>query len=146
MGYSEAMRPLGRLLLIWLLLLAVPLQGMAAAARLHCASGVTRDSAPAGAPVSEALHAGLVEGMHDHAVHRGQHPQDAGSDVGADAERGASHRCSACAACCPLLGLPVQTLLLPVSPPGAPPAVAVVVSRESFVPFGLDRPPRITGR
>lgn len=120
-----------RLVLIWLLL-AVPLQGMAAVARLHCASGDVRATGPV------ALHAAPATGVHDHAAHIGHHTPDAGVDT----DGSASHRCSACAACCPVLGLPARAVLLPASPPGLPPPVAVVASRESFVPFGLDRPPR----
>jgi hypothetical protein len=133
-----------RCLLVWLLALALPLQGVAAASMRHCA------------PAGDAVHGqaaqagghGLSSAPHAHQADHGAahgHAAAAAADQAEDAPATAlpEAKCSACAACCAALGLPAVGVKLP-SPPGADdvarPAPAGV---DSFVANGLDRPPRL---
>lgn len=137
-----------RLLLVWLLALALPLQGLAAASLRHCA--------PAGDAVhgSVAAHEhgpGQTQPMaHDHAAMAAAEGTAVAATVAADAAQPSSvqaafsaAKCSACAACCAALGLPAGTVKVP---PAAGTAVVlrpVPTALASFVPAGLDRPPRL---
>ena len=134
--------------LLWLLMLALPLQGLAGVARLHCAHG---GAMPATAPSHEVQRAAgpAVDHAHVHAaaaaVHDGAHavtvPADSAPEAPDDGSAAAS--CSACAACCVALALvpqwpqacaPVPGGLAPL-PPAAPAA--------SFLTSGPERPPRL---
>lgn len=159
------MRSIWRSVFIWLLVLAMPLQGMAALGVQHCAPTHQRIDRPAKAV--QAVHQDADRHAHRHPHQRPhQHPhQHARGQAGSAAEPAAvdasalpgtadalnaghanspvDAQCSACAACCAALGLPNRALDLPalaVGPRLAPPRMAAV---PSFVPGGLDRPPRI---
>jgi hypothetical protein len=144
------MRWIARVLLVWLVVLALPVQGLAAATLMHCmpahdghhaehadhaaASGTASASASA-----SVLSPGAAEG--EAHVHAHDHPAQA-ADAEAGAPPGGEHACSVCAACCLALALPATVARLPALPidptfwPEAAPAL------PSFVPAGLDRPPR----
>lgn len=136
------MRLVVRCLLIWLVALAVPLQGMAAASLRHCM------------PAHERMQgAGTVHAEgHSHAAHsHHHHPGDQAASSGSTAHDAGPHqaadsfkagKCSACAACCVALGLPADAVQVPVVPAGGFVARLRVAASPSFVPGGLDRPPR----
>ena len=144
-----------RKLLVWLMVLSTPLQGMAAARMLHCSPNHERMHAVASSPMPGHEHD--HEHEHDHADGHGAGVDGTLVDglvdpsapilaqsVGApEATFGASDSsCSACTACCAALGLPVRAtgwLALP-SPPDAP--ALSLPTMPSFVPSRLDRPPR----
>jgi hypothetical protein len=117
-----------RLLLIWLMVLALPVQGLAAAGLMHCApihervDGQGHHGDAAHAHVDHAAHDGHAADAIDHAAH--------------------GHTCSACAACCPAIGLPAHGVDLPSAPVGGFAAGAAQSAGPSFVPAGLERPPR----
>lgn len=138
-----------RLILAWLVLAALPLQGWAAASMLFCgpaqraavhAKAQAAKAAPAG---DHAMHAG----HHDMQGAHGQHHADAGT---ADAEAGgpaqpvtdSTHTCGVCAACCHAVAL-AQTMQWAGASdaPGAHLAepLVTVLARPSPVP---DKPPR----
>jgi hypothetical protein len=151
-----------RAMLVWLIVLAMPVQGFAAAGMLHCAVG---HGTTAGVAASKAAHT-AVRSVHSHAGAGAYAQQDAGPGVHArhlgtapigqmhDASTHASgsqadgpvssaHGCSACAACCAVLALP-GSIRLTVEPAGrlfGPPGLADAA--PSFVPPGLERPPRV---
>ena len=150
--------------LAWLLLLAIPLQGLTAASMAHC-----------GAPSGGAAQARTGAGLHDGAHHRDQalamqhhlSHQHAGHDhaaqarahgwangtadsldstVGESAATGAlpdvGHKCSVCAACCH--GAAINDTARPPAAAGAARAVrsetfVAVPDRAGAVP---DKPPR----
>ena len=147
--------------LAWLLLLAIPLQGLAAASMLHCGSG-SGSAAPArsaghphhhpdGSDRAVAMGHGLSH--HQHAGH--DHSADESADVAAasvDSTAGspavggalphADHKCSVCAACCHAAAISDPGLVLAAAT--APQAVRVepfvaVPGRPGSVP---DKPPR----
>lgn len=131
------MRVIWRSLLLWLLALALPVQGLAAGARMHCA----------GQPIAATM-AADDEAAHGHA-HAGHHggPAAAGHDGtphdGTDSTR-SGHSCSACAACHAPVGLPAALVMLPAPPMGGFAAAPLADPGASHVPAGLDRPPRTT--
>lgn len=131
------MRLVVRCLLIWLMALAVPLQGMAAASLRHCLPAHER------AQAGDAAHAeGHSHAVQSHSHHPGDEAaaHDAGPHKAADSFK--AGKCSACAACCVALGLPEDAVQVPVVPADAFIARLGVTAPLSFVPGGLDRPPR----
>jgi hypothetical protein len=51
-------------------------------------------------------------------------------------------KCSACAACCPAVGMPPSVSPIPTLPGEAQTLQLPFIEVDSFVPGGLDRPPR----
>ena len=135
-SYTETVM---RRLAVWLLALAIPLQGLAAATMLHC----TPLRADAIAHAGHAHHGSSAAGHHAHegaaadAQAASAAPHDHGSGVTPSV-----HKCSACAACNVGVGLPSTLAALPEPPaePAAHPAPASV--RTAFLTPGPDRPPR----
>jgi len=138
------MRSIWRLVLTWLLVLAMPVQGIAAVGMQHCAPRHERIDPPATAV--QALH----QHAHAHAPAKAGHaagnemraPEIAHSVTAGHAISAVDLKCSACAACCPVLGLPSRALDLPGLPDGSSLAPLAMALAPSFVPGGLDRPPR----
>lgn len=126
-----------RLILAWLLLAALPLQGWAAATMLFCGP------AQPGAVVAKAEAATPGASDHHHDAHH--HAQAGHADHGDSAApvvADASHTCGVCAACCHGVAI-AQTQNVPAAaaPPSlhlAEPLVAVL-AHPSPVP---DKPPR----
>lgn len=132
-----------RLLLAWLMMAALPLQGWAAASMLYCSPA--QRAAVAQAPEAAG------HGHHD--MHLAHHEASAGHHADADADpappEGAgstadasSHTCGVCASCCHGVAL-AQTQRWDTAPPVpaadiAEPLIAVL-ARPSTVP---DKPPR----
>ena len=137
---------------MWLVALAIPLQGLAAATMLSCGPGHH------GMMAAEAMQSAAT---HDHAAHghaafSGEHADDAAgpTDLGAsaaavedksaakDLHQLAKFKCSACAACCITTALPSPTVSF--DPPKQtavfvlPPTVLVA----AFLTGGQERPPR----
>lgn len=150
------MRSIWRSVLTWLLVLAMPVQGIAAGGMQHCASAHERMEP--GAMVSPVLQ----EHGFGHAHGAGQERRSvafaadaapaaaseaavdglAHTTVAASAGVNEDARCSACAACCPALGLLNRALDLPAAPSGSRLAPLPVAAVPAFVSARLDRPPR----
>lgn len=132
-----------RALLIGLLVLAVPLQGFAAATMAFCSP----DHHGRGAAVT--LHASVPA---DHAHHGAAatdhgHPQAgfvADEDTASPAEPSGAkkHNCSACASCCSVGAILNSVVALPV-PTFTPTGFSTLEpSVDAFAAGGPDRPPR----
>lgn len=143
-----------RLVLNWLLLcllaLALPLQGLAAVGARPCQPGVETLVQPvaAAAESGQAMHA--MHAMHElagqphdaqaaaHSAHGSHEDSHAASDHSADPD----HTCSSCASCCMGAALPVTVA---VFAPSATP-VALVPTQSAAAPGWLppqpQRPPR----
>lgn len=136
-----------RSLLIWLMAVALPIQAVAAAGLQHCD------------PVHRLMHVGSAAAVapegHDHVHEAVPHQHvDAGLDVEMSAsdpsDEGSSttalgddYTCSACANCCSSVALPA-TLVGPPAPPIEAHAAALPATNiDSFMPGGIERPPRI---
>lgn len=146
-----------RAFFVWAMVIAMPVQGLAASVMLFCGpshermmQGLTGDGPAVGSSqVAEAWH---EDSAADHGLHAHLAPVPPGADnpgAGSDADGSTSlfphsgkFTCSACAACCSALALPASFVLpepsslehiVPMSP------VEPVASHQ---PDGLDRPPR----
>jgi hypothetical protein len=123
-----------RLFLMWLLMAAIPLQGLAAASMLFCAAA-THDAKVQASHVSASV-------WHDHSSHVHAGPvakQTAGLDKAPDA----THECGLCAACChsiavtepPAIAARVLELRIDLLDP-----FLLIASQPSSIP---DKPPRV---
>ena len=146
-----------RALLIWLLVLAIPAQGAAAATMALCGpnhhSGGASAQMQATAPASHAHHNGAVASAHEHlqatAAADENSPASSVSSTSAAAVAVAKvsdvskHKCSVCASCCSVGAILSSVLAVPA--PIFTPTVfcAVVPSVDTFAADGPDRPPRM---
>ena len=136
MRYHADMRRAIRTLLSCFLMLAIPLQGIAAASMLACG------------PHHAALAQRADAARHDHAAGHAQHQHDAMPAAGVDDDGpGGSFelfnfKCSACAACCTVSAMPAAPMPALAFVPSI--GVAIPFFGSSFagiVPDGLERPP-----
>jgi hypothetical protein len=132
------MSRLARTTLIWLIALALPVQGFAAAAMISC--GPMHGGMAAAVPESHAGHE-ASEHAHHHGdgISAAQDPAEPQSDFAKFIEL----KCSACASCCTAPAAPSP--VMPFS--GLVPAHAVAIpffgsSESTTVPDRLERPPR----
>ena len=159
------MEQLLRTVLIWLVALAIPAQGMAAAAMLHYCPG--HHAASVAQPKVRAQPGDLWlapadAATHSHARHRAV-DVDAAGDTGkhaaspdtADTAQGGeatfatkavgstNQKCSACASCCAGLALPRAAVVPPAIDPVRGVSVLPRSWAASIVIDGPERPPRI---
>jgi hypothetical protein len=129
-----------RLFLAWLVLAAIPLQGLAAASMLFCGMGEHH------APAQVAAAKQDVTGEHDHSQH--SHAAEVQVQVEKTADDSGkqlpdvTHKCAVCASCCNSVALTEFPQLVAVAPvPQAELAEPFVLihARPSQVP---DKPPR----
>ena len=93
-----------RLFLTWLLLAALPLQGLAAASMLYCSPGVP--------PVQAQVQTGPAKAqVHEHASHAHPGAELAQTVDGANQLPDASHQCGVCSACCHLQAMTELSVL-----------------------------------
>jgi len=140
-----------RIALMWLLALAVPVQGIAAVRMMHCGPG-HHGASVAHSPAAHAhedlqhaetsLHAPHgMDGAHaHHAVVANDSDDDASNSL--TSHELANGSCSACASCCTAAALPARLTLFEPSP-----VHDVLVSHPprgvaAFVTGGPERPPR----
>ena len=158
------MRFVLRVVLVWLMVVALPVQGFSVAAMLHC--GPAQGPVSLAAEAARAVETGAAAGQaphhqanatgaaaapaHAHA-HAGPHADAAAADVPADAHSPhvaagdpttGDHQCSVCAACCLALALPAAVVKLQPMRVDATFSRPALPALPSFVPAGLDRPPR----
>ncbi|WP_245213343.1 hypothetical protein [Rhizobacter sp. AJA081-3] len=129
-----------RTLWICLLLLALPVQGFAAAQMTQCgpSHGPMQHASVGGHGDVESrhMHEQLAQEHHQHAA---SHADDASNDGSTPA---AKHHCSACVSCCVGLALPSSSPVV-VAPSEATLHVAARGAADPvFLTSGLERPPR----
>ena len=134
-----------RVLLAWLLLAAIPMQGFAAASMLFCGMGTAHVRAQV-ADMSPALHQHSIQEPAHHA-HSSHSHADTGSHgtTTPGAKQGvpdAGHKCSICAACCnsvAIVGLEFVIASVPASQAELAEPIVLILARATPVP---DKPPR----
>ncbi|HTD05510.1 hypothetical protein [Undibacterium sp.] len=135
------MKKLARLFLLCLLMLAIPIQGIAAATMLFCEAGHHHAAAEQGEPLQHQ--------------HRHHHDADAKADQADQADQissAAGHhqslakmvkdKCSSCAACCIGAALVTAFADSAISSPSSEKIDLVFSSHLGHVSDGLERPPR----
>lgn len=149
-AYTAAMKRRIRIVLTWLLLAALPLQGVAGVTMLHCGPShhETMASLP---PAQPAPH------QHADAEHRHHHPAPGAAEgvttvssasvddamPAADLATLTTQQCSACASCCVGAALPVARVVVEPIAPALPPPFVVGTPTVGFFTDGPDRPPRL---
>lgn len=136
-----------RLLLAWLVMAAIPLQGLAAASMLYCGMGAHHSSGEAVTLVQDSEVSVFLNepSGHDHAQHNspvGEVQLTKTADESGKTLPDAAHKCGVCASCCHSLAITEfpQTVVFSPLPQAelAEPFVLIQV-RPSLVP---DKPPR----
>lgn len=143
--YKSLMMSRFRLLLAWLVMVAVPLQGLGAASMLFCGMGAHHSPAQtAAAQQEQVLSAGNASDQHDHSKH--SHAAEVQvkktTDDASKKPPETAHKCGVCASCCTSVALAESPQLVAFAPvPQAELAEPFVLihARPSQVP---DKPPR----
>ena len=148
--YISLMGLLIRTLLVWLLVLAVPAQGAAAATMAFCGpnhhGGATASSAAPAAPAEQADHHGSAEGATGHHDMSSQADEDdaalASPATFSQGKHTVQQKCSACAFCCSFGAILSPMPAVPV--PAVAPTVfdTVVLTVSALAADGPNRPPR----
>lgn len=119
-----------RAVLMWVLLIALPFQGYAAATMLGCGPDHHRTSLPT--HVHDEVVSAAAVGVHQHAASDDHHHPDQAS------------KCSVCAACCVSAALPAKALVFSAAEPVGAPTRLLAMGPVGFLTDGPDRPPRIS--
>lgn len=134
-----------RTLLIWLLALALPAQGAAAATMAFCGPGHhesrTATHANPGPAAGHSDHGRDTQDAPKHHAAAAQADED-GSATPAKFIQPAKQKCSACASCCSAAAILNTALDLPVPPPSRTLFIALAPTIGVFIADGPERPPR----
>lgn len=125
--------------LVWLLIFAIPAQGVAAAAVIHC--GAYQHSGAGATQVNHALddHAAVA---YDDSLRYADHQVVLDIDASGFEHDGYA-KCSACAACCVGLGLPSGSSVPLPSLPSVAANCDIFTSALEVISTGPERPPRL---
>ena len=134
-----------RVLLAWLLMAAIPLQGLAAASMLYCGMGAHHGAQAVLATLHSPTSAdsGATK-RHDHSQH-GHAAAGEGKKVADDVKQklpDAAHKCGVCASCCHSLAItefPQTVVFAPLPQAELAEPFVLIHTRPTLVP---DRPPR----
>lgn len=145
------MAVLRKLAMVWLLALAIPVQGLAAATMVHCGSSHQRMHAAVAPGHSHAGSHHALERQHamDHgavAADAADHHHASVAEAAAEPDKYselAQYKCSACGACCSVAAMPGFSLTVPEPTPVVQWQVAHCLARFGFVTDGPERPPRL---
>ena len=134
---------MARTLLICLLALALPAQGVMAATMVFCGPD-HRDQASAAAAAHDAgvAHDAQHFNSQPDPAAQDSHAGEAAADETAAADKFAQQKCSVCAACCSAAAIHDTVPKLPAVEPAAADFAALVTVVEPFASDGPDRPPR----
>ncbi len=133
-----------RILIAWLLLAALPLQGFAAATTLLCGPAHHGAMTSAAAGPGDG-HPAAIDGdghPHDHASMASAHAAQADAETAAPASNGSGHSCNLCSGACHGLGIasqPAQVALAVAPHVPLTEAFQRLASRPAPLP---DKPPR----
>jgi hypothetical protein len=137
------MRRTTRAFVVWLVALALPVQGLAAATMLHFASvhdgAASHGSHHPCASVALAHHDDSAPVVASEAANA---PIASHGDASTHGVKTRAHKCSACAACNVGAVLPSATLTLPLPTAKAAARPCPAVVHATFLTAGLERPPR----
>lgn len=131
-------------LLLWLLLAALPLQGVAAAINMACGPMEHHGLTEMTMPVQSHHHAGEAMGMSD--IDAPDASLELSSTVSPDKSFSDKHKhstCSACATCCVGAVAPPSVAVMTSTYTSSLPSVVTPAPLVTgFIPAGLERPPK----
>lgn len=140
------MRTSLRSLLIWLMALALPIQAVAAAGMQHCGAAHRLMQIGSAAAVAPERHDPVHEAEHHRHGDVGVGVEVSVGDPSGEGSSatvlGDDYTCSACANCCCAVALPAGLVRLPAPPVEAHAASPPTTNIDSFMPGGIERPPR----
>ena len=133
--------------LLWLLIAALPLQGVAAVVKASCGQRHHSTSIAAGHAIDHAHEDGAAHhghgDMHETMSAADDEPPDAGKDSPSDSAKPVHGACSACAACCVGAVAPPSSVdLTPAFDKVSTAITPAAPSFAGFIPPGLERPPK----
>lgn len=128
-----------RTVLTWLLLVALPLQGYAAAGMLFCGGSGERAPVAAGVEHHHDRASSPLDGTHQHESTAGASDDGAALDLH-DVMHG---KCSACSSCCSVAALPSAPMGSAVFEPRATPFIEYERADTGHGSARLERPPRL---
>ena len=133
-----------RLALMFLLAIALPLQGAAAATMISCGTGHEHRLAPVASHDGDSIAAAGHDHASDHASNQGANhsPVSHSHEGKSDLSKGTFHKCSACASCCVGAAIPSHVTVFAAVKLTDQPAPLVARSVAAYVTEGLERPPR----
>jgi hypothetical protein len=135
-----------RTLLIWLLALALPAQGVIAATMVFCGPNHHgQASAVAATHLADEPHQPHDSTAHSHDAIDNAKAENTASDETAPADKftqAAMQKCSVCASCCSAVAIHDTVPKLPVLEPMVADFAALATVVEPFATGGPDRPPR----
>lgn len=139
-----------RLLTVWFIAIALPVQGIAGVTMVHCGPSHERMavSADEGHHKSAGRDAAVAhhhdaDGAADEMTAVSDHTASSPSEAkGAHPLQLGKYKCSSCAACCAGAALPSAALQLPPAPVVATAFDGAVVTVDTFSSDGPERPPR----
>lgn len=154
MHYTCAVKQMLRIVITWLLVLAVPIEGLAAVTMLSCGPGYLRtpDALPAHHLVNNGHaahghpspgHASHSDAAEDHRPSResmGANVTSTDKSAAGDLDQLAKFKCGASAVCC--LGLPAATATLDLKMLSASVIGTAAAALAPFITGGPERPPR----
>lgn len=138
-----------RAVLVWMVMFAIPMQGISASTMLLCGPSHHRQQ--------QAAQSGHDHAQHGHADHRGHAASDAveeaaSANAGADEVSGSPQwmgsaepsnlKCSACAVCCSAVALLQVLPLMAAAQVNASVYPPLSMAYQGFVADGPQRPPR----
>ena len=126
--------------LLWLMMLALPVQGFAAASMLYCGTGAAHHAVQT-QPMPAPHHgAGTQAHVHDEVGMPGDHAEQA-QDTAAQLPD-AAHKCGVCASCCNLIA--IADVRVPITASATPPTQYLEPLVQAYAAPSrlLDKPPR----
>jgi hypothetical protein len=145
-AYTAGMSLVVRALLVWLLALAIPVQGAVAVAMRCCGPDHHQGqsvSAEEGHAHDHAMPGGhAMDTSHDHGAPADAAEQDNSGDADPHAATLKAGKCSACSSCCTATGLPSRAAALQTVPFDEVLVAFVGTPALEFITNGPERPPR----
>ena len=146
MNYIRAMFRWVKLLLICVVALTLPMQGVASASKLMCGHGVPMlkgDARSIDEHADPAAHRLQVHDQHDRHGLQGPPAADPAASDNSDNSDHSTHKCSACATCCSFVALPSKALLPLSNEFSSAHTAPAVTGLKSVDVKGPERPPRL---
>lgn len=143
------MRTTIRFFLLWVMMLAIPIQGIAASAMLHCGPNHAEQAPFYTAVVDHVQHGHAGQsGAHEDITAAGSFSAASGDDADSDSRstdvtKLGKFKCSACASCCSAVAILHSVAAISVVEIVFDRDASPVADRPGFVTDGPERPPRI---
>ena len=136
------MNKLIKLLAVWILVIALPMQGLAAATMMSCEQSHSHEAKSLAEGHNHAMHSGHDEGVsHETTAH--ESVADNHATHHSSSTKHACSNCGTCTVCCSSTAIVATSLTLPLQFDSNKANLAYSASQfTSFISAGIERPPR----